>query len=79
MLQDATAARTPTDAVSRLTLLIRTLTIATLIAFGAVGSAMAQSAPTFELLPELSLGGEDTDYALPIQLLLLLTVLHYQG
>jgi flagellar biosynthesis protein FliP len=36
---------------------------------------MAQTAPTFELLPELSLGGEDTDYALPIQLLLLLTIL----
>jgi flagellar biosynthesis protein FliP len=46
-----------------------------LIAFGAIGSAMAQTAPTFELLPELSLGGEDTDYALPIQLLLLLTIL----
>jgi flagellar biosynthesis protein FliP len=36
---------------------------------------MAQTAPTFELLPELSLGGDDTDYALPIQLLLLLTIL----
>jgi flagellar biosynthesis protein FliP len=46
-----------------------------LIAFGAIGSAMAQTAPTFELLPELSLGGDDTDYALPIQLLLLLTIL----
>lgn len=64
--------------MSRTTLFIRTLAIAGLIAMGIVGSAVAQTAPqapTFELLPELSLGGEDTDYALPIQLLLLLTVL----
>jgi flagellar biosynthesis protein FliP len=65
--------------VPRLHTIVRLLIIgATLVVAGA-STALAQtapgSAPTFELLPDLSFGGEESDFALPIQLLLLLTVL----
>lgn len=59
--------------------LIRILIIGAALLVGGARLVVAQTAPdpapTFNLLPDLNLGGEDTDYALPIQLLLLITVL----
>lgn len=50
-----------------------------MLALFASANAYAQTspdpAPAFNLLPDLNLGGEEDDYALPIQLLLLITVL----
>ncbi len=50
-----------------------------IIALFAATTVAAQTAPdpapTFNLLPDLNFGGEEEDYALPIQLLLLITVL----
>lgn len=64
----------------RRSLLLRILILAAAFIVAGTGMVWAQAAPdaappTFELLPELNFGGEDADYALPIQLLLLLTVL----
>jgi flagellar biosynthesis protein FliP len=64
----------------RRSLLLRILLLAAAFIVAGAGAAWAQTAPNtapppFELLPELNIGGEDADYALPIQLLLLLTVL----
>ncbi len=38
-------------------------------------SQPAQPTPTFNVLPQIQVGGEDEEYALPIQLILLMTVL----
>lgn len=59
--------------------LLRFLTVLGVVALVGATAVAAQSAPdpapTFNLLPDLNLGGDEEDYALPIQLLLLITVL----
>lgn len=63
----------------RFSLAARVLFVVMLLAAPLAVPAAAQTAPdpapTFSLLPDLNFGGEEEDYALPIQLLLLLTVL----
>lgn len=55
-----------------------------IFAFGRISPALAQSQsapdpnqprPTFNILPQIQVGDEDEEYALPIQLILLMTVL----
>ena len=51
------------------------LLLAAPLAIPAAAQTAPDPAPTFNLLPDLSFGGDEEDFALPIQLLLLLTVL----
>lgn len=60
----------------RITTIILFLGMMALVGATAVHAQTAPDpAPTFNLLPDINLGGDEEDYALPIQLLLLITVL----